>query len=52
MHHNCGVISEKHTSADCVWPVTLVAELCTTFHGERVVVVIRFKVTPLSFRPY
>ena len=25
MHHNYGVISGRHISTDCVWPVTLVA---------------------------
>ena len=29
MHHNYGVISGRHTSADCVWPIPLVAGLCT-----------------------
>jgi len=30
------VISGKHTSADCVWPITLVAGLCTTCRSEQV----------------
>jgi len=25
MHHHYGVISGRHTSTDCVWPITLVA---------------------------
>ena len=29
MHHNYGVISGRHTSADCLWPITLVAGLCS-----------------------
>ena len=52
MHHNYGVISERHTSTACVWAVTLVAELCTTCSGEGVVVVIRFNVTFLPLKPY
>jgi len=52
MQHNYGVISGRHTSTDCVWPITLVAGLCTTCRGERVLVVIRFNVTFLPLRPY
>ena len=29
MHHNYGVLSGRHTSADCVWPITLVAGHCS-----------------------
>ena len=38
MHHNYGVISGRHTSMDCVWPITLVAGLCTTCRSEQVLV--------------
>ena len=41
--HNHGVIG--HTSTDCVWPITLFAELCTTCRGEWVFPVVRFSVT-------
>ena len=27
MHHNYGVISGRHISTDCVWPITLVVGL-------------------------
>jgi len=47
-----GVISGRHTFPDCVRPITLVAGFCTTFRGERVVVVIKFNVTFLPVRPY
>jgi len=47
-----GVISGRHTSTDGVWLVTLVAGLCRTCRGERVLVVIRFNVTLLPLRPY
>jgi len=51
-HHNYGVISERHTCRDCMWPTILVARHYTTCRGERVLVVIRFNVTFLPFRPY
>jgi len=38
------VISGRHISPDCVRPITLVAGLCTTCRGERVLV-IKFNVT-------
>ena len=38
MHRNYGGISESHTCKDCVWPIILDAELCTTCPGERVLV--------------
>jgi len=47
-----GVISGRHASPDCVRPTTLVAGLCTTYRGERVLVVIKFNVTFLPLRPY
>jgi len=52
MHHNYGVISKSHACRDCVWPITLDAELCTTYPGERVLVVIRFNATFLPLRLY
>ena len=52
MHHNYGVISGRHTSTNGVWLITLVAELCRTCRGERVLVVIRFNVTFLPLRLY
>jgi len=50
MHHNYGVISGSHTCRDCVWHIILDAELYTTFHGERVLVATRFRVTFLPLR--
>ena len=47
-----GVISERHTSPDRVRPITLVAALCTTCRGDRVLVVTKFNVTFLPLRPY
>ena len=47
-----GVISERHTSPDRVRPITLVAGLCTTCRGDRVLVVTKFNVTFLPLRPY
>ena len=52
MHHHYGVISRRHTSRDCVWPIILVAGLYTTWCGERVLVVIRCNATFLPLRPY
>jgi len=42
----------RHTSIHCVWLITSLAELWTSCHGERVLVVIRFNVTFLPLRPY
>jgi len=44
--------SGRHASTDFVWPVTLFAGLYTTCRGDRVLVVIRFKVTFLPLRAY
>jgi len=52
MHHNYGVISEGHACRNCVWPIILDAELYTTYPGERVLVVIRFKITFPRLRHY
>jgi len=52
MCHNHGVISGRHTFTDCVWPITLFAELCTTCHGEWMLLVIRFNVTFLPLGSY
>ena len=52
MHHHYGLISGRHTSTDCVWPITLVAGFYTACRGDRVLVVIRFSVTFLPLRPY
>jgi len=38
MHHRYIVISERHACRDCVLPIMLDAELCTTCPGERVLV--------------
>ena len=39
MHHKYGRISESHACKDCVWPIILDAELCTTCHGELMLIV-------------
>jgi len=44
MHHKYGGISESHACKDCVWPIILDAELCTTCPGERVLVIMTRKV--------
>jgi len=44
MHQNYGGISESHACKDCVWPVSLDAELYTTSPGERVLVVMTHQV--------
>jgi len=51
IHHNYGGISGSHACKDCVWPIILDAELCTTCPGERVLVAIRFNVTFVPLRP-
>jgi len=50
MHHNYGVISGSNACRDCVWHITLDAELYTTCPGERVLVASRFNVTFLPLR--
>jgi len=52
MHHKYGVISGSHACRECVWPIILGAGLCTTCHGQQVLLVIRFNATFLSLRPY
>jgi len=52
MDHNYGGILGSHACKDFVWPIILGAGLCTTFRGERVLVVIRFNATFLLMRPY
>ena len=52
MHHNYWCDFRKAYIPDCVRPTTLVAGLCTTCHGERVLVVIKFNVTFLPLTPY
>ena len=53
MHHNYWCDFRKaYISPDCVRPTTLVAGLCTTCRGERVLVVIKFSVTFLPLTPY
>jgi len=52
MHRNCGVISGRHTSRDCAWPIILATGLYTTCRGERELVVIRFNVTFLPLRSH
>jgi len=52
LHRSYGVTSWRHTCRGCVWPIYLVAELYTTFRGERVLLVVRFNVTFLRLRPY
>jgi len=37
MHHNYGGISESHACKDCVWPISLDAEVYTTCPGDRTV---------------
>jgi len=44
MHHNYGGFSESHACKDCMWPIILDAELYTTCHGERVLVVMTHQV--------
>jgi len=34
MHHHRGVISGRHTSTDCVWPITSVAGFYTACRGD------------------
>jgi len=50
MNLNYGVISGSHACRDCGWHVILVAELCTTCPGERVLVATKFNVTFLPLR--
>ena len=52
MHHNYGVISGRRACKDCVWPISLVAELFITCRSEQVLVAIRFNATFLPLRPY
>ena len=49
-HLNYGVISGSHACRDCRWHIILVAELCTTCPGERVLVATKFNVTFLPLR--
>ena len=44
------VISGSHACRDCGWHIILVAELYTTYHGERVSVATKFNVTFLPLR--
>ena len=46
MHLRYGVISGSHACRDCGWHIILVAELYTTFPGERVLVATKFNVIP------
>jgi len=50
MHLNYGVISGSHACRDCVWPISMVAELYKTCPGERVLVTTKFNVTFLPLR--
>jgi len=50
MHPNYGVISGSHACRDCGWHIILVAELYTTYPGERVLVATKFNVTFLPLR--
>ena len=50
MHHNYDVITGSHACRDCVWHITLDAELYTTCPGEPVLVPTRFNVTFLTLR--
>jgi len=50
MHLNYGVISGSRACRDCVWHIILVAELYTTYPGERVLVATKFNVTFLPLR--
>jgi len=50
MHLNYGVISGSHACRDCGWHIILVAELYTTYPGERVLVATKFNVTFLPLR--
>ena len=52
MHHNYGVILGRCACKDCMWPISLVAGLCTTCRSEQVLVAIRFNATFLRLRPY
>ena len=52
MHLNYGVIPGSHACRDCGWHIILVAELYTTFPGERVLVATKFNVTFLPLRLY
>jgi len=49
MHINYGVISGSHACRDCWWHIILVAELCTTCPGDRVLVATKFN--NLTFLP-
>jgi len=49
MHHKYGGISESHACKDCVWPISLDAELFSTFPGERVLVVMTHQVQECTF---
>jgi len=44
IHHNYGGNSESHVCKDCVWPIILDAELCTTCPGERVLLLMTHQV--------
>ena len=44
MHQNYGELSESDACKDCVWPIIVDGELCTTCPGERVLVVMTHQV--------
>jgi len=50
MRLNYGVISWSHACRDCGWPIILIAELCTTYPGERMLAATKFNVTFLPLR--
>ena len=50
MHHKYGVISGRHTSADCVWPMPVVPGLCMLWRTSASI--IRFDVTFVPLRLY